>query len=152
MRFKDFHRNVKIRIYVLAVLGIAQSAVYPFMAVYFARHFGEIVTGILFAASILASVVGGAVSGYAADRIGRKKLMVGAEIVFLLSYLLTAAANSPWWESPVATAATFFLINVSWGIYGPADEAMLLDVTSKVPVRVVLFHVTCFVGVAWPVS
>jgi DHA1 family multidrug resistance protein B-like MFS transporter len=131
VKFKDFHKNVKIRIYVFFAFGTVQSTTLPFMAVYFAEHFGSTTTGILLAASIIGGIISGAFGGYYADRIGRRKLMILAEIVFLLSYLLMAVANSSWIDSPTLTFVAFFLTNACWGVYGPADEAMLLDVTDS---------------------
>lgn len=130
MRFRDFHPNVKIRIYVSFLTSFAQSLTFPFMAIYFARYFGEGFTGILFTASTILSIIFGFLGGYYADRIGRKKLMVLAEVVFFVGYLLTVIANSPWYFSPEITAFTFLLISAFWGIYGPAGDAMLVDVTT----------------------
>lgn len=130
MRFRDFHKNVKVRIYVLFAFGTVQAMTFPFMAIYFAKAMGEVTTGVLLTLSVVASMFSGAVGGYYADRIGRKKLMVLSEAIFLLSYLVMAVANSPWFDSPVLTFIAFFVTNVCWGIYGPADEAMLLDVTT----------------------
>ncbi|WP_052329731.1 MFS transporter [Thermicanus aegyptius] len=131
MRFRDFHPNVKIRIYVSFITSFAQSLTFPFMAIYFAHYFGEAFTGLLFLASILLSIATGFYGGYFADRVGRKKLMVLAEAVFFGGYFLTMMANSPWLISPEITAFTFLLISSFWGIYGPAGDAMLLDVTTS---------------------
>lgn len=130
MKFRDFHRNVKIRIYVVFAFGTAQATTLPFMAIYFAHSFGATLTGILLTLSIVASLVSGAIGGYYADRIGRRKLMIGAEAVFLVSYLAMAVANSPWVNSPVLTFAAYLVTNICWGVYGPADDAMLLDCTT----------------------
>lgn len=131
MKFRDFHKNVKIRIYVLFVVGTVQAMTFPYMAVYFAKNFGETATGILLTVSVLGNIASGAIGGYYADRIGRKKLMVFAEVLYVASYLAMTAANSPWFDSPAITFLAFFVTNVCWGIYGPADEAMLLDVTNS---------------------
>ena len=130
MIFKDFHRNVKIRIAVYLAFGIAQFTTFPFMAVYFDKYFGLSITGLLLTISMIASLFSGAVGGFYADRIGRKKLMVMSEAVFLISYLVMAFANSPWLASPLITFIAYLVNNVCWGVYGPADEAMLLDVTT----------------------
>ena len=130
MIFKDFHRNIKIRIAVYLAFGIAQFTTFPFMAVYFDKYFGMSVTGLLLAISMIASLFSGAVGGFYADRIGRKKLMVLSEAIFLISYLVMALANSPWLQSPLITFIAYLVNNVCWGMYGPADEAMLLDVTT----------------------
>lgn len=130
MRFREFHKNVKTRIYVMFAFGTVQAMTFPFMAIYFAKSIGETTTGILLTLSVAASMVSGAIGGYYADKIGRKKLMVLSEAVFLLSYVLMAVANSPWFHSPWLTFIGFFVTNICWGVYGPADEAMLLDVTT----------------------
>ncbi|GMA66285.1 MFS transporter (plasmid) [Alicyclobacillus fastidiosus] len=131
MRFRDFHRNVKIRIVVSFSFGLVQSTTMPFMAIYFAHNFSESLTGLALAAGVVASVLSGAVGGYYADRIGRRKIMIWAEATFLLAYVAMAIANSPWVNEPVITLAAFLLTNICWGVYGPADEAMLLDVTTS---------------------
>jgi DHA1 family multidrug resistance protein B-like MFS transporter len=145
LKFRDFHKNVKTRIYVLFAFGTVQATTLPFMAIYFARNFGEAVTGILLTVSIVASMFSGVVGGYYADRIGRKKLMVGSEAAFLLAYVVMALANSPWYQSPVATFVTFLITNVCWGIYGPADEAMLMDVTTAES-RQLMYSIFYWVG------
>lgn len=129
LRFRDFHKNVKTRIYVLFVVGMVQAMTFPYMAVYFAKNFGETATGVLLTMGVAANIVSGAFGGYYADRIGRKKLMVLAEVLYVASYLAMTIANSPWFDSPILTFVAFFVTNICWGIYGPADEAMLLDVT-----------------------
>lgn len=131
MKFKEFHRNVKTRIYIMFIFGIAQAMTFPFMAIYFDRYYGNTFTGLFFTFSIIASIISGSISGYYADKIGRKKLLVPAELVFFCAFVITALANSPWWTSPAVTAVTFFVINVSFGVYGPVDDAMLLDVTTS---------------------
>ena len=130
MRIRDFHRNIKIRMAVYLAFGTAQFTTFPFMAVYFDHYFGMGMTGMLLAISMIASLFSGAVGGFYADRVGRKRLMVLSEAIFLISYLAMAAGNSPWLESPLLTFIAFLVNNVCWGMYGPADEAMLLDVTT----------------------
>ncbi len=131
MHFRDFHKNVKIRILVMFAFGMVQATTMPFMAIYFARNFGEIITGELLAIAVLASMISGAVGGYYADRIGRRKIMIWSELVFLIAYLCMAISNSPWFNAPFVTFLAFMVTNVCWGVYGPADEAMLLDVTTS---------------------
>lgn len=129
MSFRDFHTNVKIRIYVLFAFGTVQATTFPFMAIYFAKNFGETLTGVLLALCVIGSIVSSIFGGYYADRIGRRKLMIMAEAIFLAAYLVMAMANSPWINSPVLTYVAYFITNACWGVYAPADEAMLLDVT-----------------------
>ncbi len=130
VRFRDFHRNVKIRIIVAFAFGIAQATTMPFMAIYFARNFGETLTGLVLAVGIVASVLSGAIGGYYSDRVGRRKIMVWSEGIFFLAYTAMAAGNSPWLNSPTVTLVAFLITNICWGFYGPSEEAMLLDVTN----------------------
>ncbi|WDL98310.1 MFS transporter [Alicyclobacillus sp. ALC3] len=129
MRFRDFHRNVKIRIIVGFAFSTAQATTFPFMAIYFAHNFGQTTAGIVLALAIVASLFSGAIGGYYADRVGRRKVMLVAELAFLVAYIAMAVANLPKVNSPLLTLVGFFTTNVCWGIYGPAEEAMLLDVT-----------------------
>lgn len=109
--------------------GTAQATTVPFMAIYFSRAFGTVLAGGLLLGSVIASIISGAAGGYLADIYGRKRVMVASEIFFLLSYLVMCAANSPWIHSPWSTFVAYLLVTICWGVYGPADEAMMLDVT-----------------------
>lgn len=48
----------------------------------------------------------------------------------MICFLLMAAANSPWFESAGITFVLMIVVSLFWGIHGPANEAMLLDVTA----------------------
>ena len=95
MRIRDFHRNIKIRLVVFLFFGTVQFTTIPFMAIYFDQHFGMVLTGILLSISTIFSLVSGAVGGFYADRVGRKRLMVVSEAIFFLAYFAMAIANSP---------------------------------------------------------
>jgi len=123
------HRNLQIRLATAFAFGTAQSTTTPFMAIYFAHSFGIGLTGILLALSVIAGLVGGMIGGYWADHVGRRNLLIWSEASFLLAYLVMASANSPWYHSAWVTFAAFFVTNICWGVYGPVDEAMLIDVT-----------------------
>lgn len=129
MHFRDFHPNVQIRIVVIFVSELMFSMIIPFMAVYFAGRLGATSTGILLVISIVAGTVGGIYGGYYADKTGRKKLMLLAELLTLLAYAGMAVFNSPWMNSTAVTFVMVVLISVCSGVYGPASDAMLLDVT-----------------------
>ncbi|WAH37250.1 MDR family MFS transporter [Alicyclobacillus dauci] len=130
MSFRSLHRNIKIRLFVGLLFGIAQSTTMPFMAIYFAKSVGEVLTGILLTVATLASLLSGALGGYYCDRYGRRRILIFGETVFLVSYAVMACANSPFWNSPWATFVTFLVGNMCFGAYAPADEAMLLDLTT----------------------
>lgn len=127
--FRTLHRNIKIRLFVGFLFSIAQATTMPFMAIYFASTVGEAVAGLLLAIATMGSLLASFISGYYCDKIGRRPIMLFGEVVFLASYVLMAAANSPWWNSPWATFMAFLTSTICFGLYVPADDAMLLDVT-----------------------
>ncbi|MFC5453018.1 MFS transporter [Paenibacillus aestuarii] len=130
MRFRDFHRNVKIRIGLSFISGTANNMVLPFMSIYFSGKMGDTSAGLVVILGILAGVLAGVIGGYYGDRIGRKKLMLAAEVGWMLCFAGMALSNSPWLESPGITFVLMIAVSMFWGIHGPASDAMLLDVTA----------------------
>ncbi|OPH47302.1 hypothetical protein BC351_12450 [Paenibacillus ferrarius] len=130
MRFRDFHHNVKLRIGLSFLSGTANNMVLPFMSIYFSGKLGNTTAGLVVIIGILAGIAAGMIGGYYADRIGRKKLIIAAEIGWMLCFLGMAIANSPWFSSPWLTFVLMIFVSMFWGVHGPANEAMLLDVTA----------------------
>ncbi|WP_068775688.1 MFS transporter [Paenibacillus sp. FJAT-26967] len=129
MKFTDFHPNVQIRIGMHFMTGMLSNMVLPFMAVYFAKTLGTTAAGLAVMASISAGVVTTFMGGYYADRIGRKKLMLTAELICAAAYMTMALANSPWLQSPYLTLIMSVVVGAGWGLSRPASDAMLIDVT-----------------------
>ncbi|MBB6451676.1 DHA1 family multidrug resistance protein B-like MFS transporter [Salirhabdus euzebyi] len=129
MKFKDFHPNIKLRIIFGFFSEIIGSMIFPFMAIYFAIHFGAKLTGILLIVNIIIGSLVGIYGGYLSDIMGRKKLMVTAEVIRAVSLVVMTLANSPWFESPTITFLMFLVGSICWGIEGPAMDAMLIDVS-----------------------
>ncbi len=129
MKLSSFHPNVRIRIYVNFATTLAFSMVIPFMPIYFAEKMGSVFTGLFLSISVISGFAGGVFSGYYADKTGRKKLMVISELIWVTAYFVMAFANSPWYHSPELTFVMVVLVSIGWGLYNPASEAMLLDVT-----------------------
>ncbi|MRH41668.1 MFS transporter [Aquibacillus halophilus] len=129
MRFRDFHPNIKLRIIFGFFTEIIGSMIFPFMAIYFAVHFGAKLTGILLIINIIIGSLVGFYGGYLSDIMGRKKLMVIAEVLRVVSFIVMTLANSPWFESPILTFVMFVVGSICWGIEGPATDAMLIDVS-----------------------
>ncbi|MZQ87272.1 MFS transporter [Paenibacillus sp. 5J-6] len=130
MRFRDFHRNVKLRIGLSFLSGTANNMVLPFMSIYFSGKLGDTSAGLVVILGILAGVIAGIVGGYYADRIGRKKLMLTAEVGWMFCFMGMALCNSPWLSSPWMTFVLMIGVSMFWGVHGPANDAMLLDVTA----------------------
>ncbi|MGG1574046.1 MFS transporter [Fictibacillus sp. NRS-1165] len=134
MRFKDFHPNIKIRIFESLLSGSIGAMIYPFMAIYLAERVGESLTGILLIINIAVGFLVGFYGGYYADTIGRKKIMAIAETLRFISVIVMAFANGPWIHSDLAAAyitiAMMTVNSICWGLAGPAASAMLIDVST----------------------
>ena len=130
MRFRDFHKNIKIRIIESFLSSIIGSMVFPFMAIYLAAHFGAKVAGLLLLINVFIGIGLSFIGGYFADQFGRKKIMATAETLRLVAFLIMALSNSPWFELPTLTFLMMTVNSICWGLAGPADQAMLIDVST----------------------
>ncbi|MFJ7730784.1 MFS transporter [Lysinibacillus sp. NPDC097231] len=130
MKLRDIHPNVKLRLAMQFLGSLISMAVIPFLAIYFTQKIGATKTGIILIIIVISGVIGGFIGGHVSDKIGRKKIMIYAELGLLLSYLLIALCNSPWFNLPYISAA-FFIINMfCGGMFQPAAQAMIIDVTN----------------------
>lgn len=130
MRFKDLHPNIKTRLYVSFFQRVSQSMVFPFMAIYFADHFGATAAGFMMLVTVIGGLISSFYGGYYADVKGRKPVLLVSESIRFASLLLLAAANSPWLLLPIATFFLFLLNVILIGISTPANEALLIDVST----------------------
>ncbi|MGV3489482.1 MAG: MDR family MFS transporter [Tuberibacillus sp.] len=130
MRFRDFHINVKIRIIESFLSNAIGGMVFPFMAIYLAAHFSTKLTGALLIINVIIGATTNFIGGYYADLIGRKKLMVLAEVTRFFAFGTMAIANSPWVQMPILTFFMMTINSICWGLAGPAGQAMLIDVST----------------------
>ncbi|MFC0523489.1 MDR family MFS transporter [Pontibacillus salicampi] len=131
MKWKDWDRNLKIRLYGEGVMNFMFWSFFPFMTIIFRDEFGEKQAGLLLMVSQAVSVAANLIGGYCADRFGRKRMMVLATIGESLTFLLFAYANSPWLTSSFLTFVAFSLLGVFHALYWPASHAMVADVVQE---------------------
>ncbi|MCT2537695.1 MFS transporter [Aquibacillus koreensis] len=130
MRFRDFHKNIKIRIIESFISRFVGSMIFPFMAIYLAYHFGAKVAGLLLMFNVLVGIGVNFIGGYFADQFGRRKVMLFAEILRLLAFVTMMICNSPWFLSPTVTFLMMTVNSICWALAGPANQAMLIDVST----------------------
>lgn len=130
MRFKDFHKNIKIRILETFMSSFIGSMIFPFMSIYLAVHFGAKIAGLLLLINVFVGIGVNFIGGYFADQFGRKKIMLVAEMLRFLAFLNMMICNSPWFESPSITFAMMTVNSICWGLAGPANQAMMIDVST----------------------
>ncbi|MFQ3543774.1 MFS transporter [Halobacillus rhizosphaerae] len=131
MKWKDWDRNLKIRLVGEGTMNLLFWSFFPFMTIYFERAFGKDFAGVLLVLSQAFSVAASLVGGYCADRFGRKKMMVYAAVGESLTFGFFALANSPWLDSSLLTFAAFSLLGVFGALYWPASHAMVADVVPE---------------------
>ncbi|MFJ8460159.1 MFS transporter [Lysinibacillus xylanilyticus] len=145
MKLRDIHPNVKLRLAMQFLGSLISMAVIPFLAIYFSQKIGATKTGIILIIIVISGVIGGLIGGHVSDRIGRKKIMIYSELGMLLSYLFIALCNSPWFDSPYFSVA-FFIINMfCGGMFQPAAQAMIIDITNSES-RKVVFTISYWLG------
>ncbi len=131
MSFKQLHPNIKIRLFTQFFTQFANMMVMPFLTVYFAQKVGQTVTGLMVASLVFVGIAGGMIGGFFSDRIGRKRLMVWAEIGSGIAFFIIAWFNSPWLDAPYLTYSIFIFGMFFGGLLGPVSQAMVLDVTTS---------------------
>lgn len=131
MTFFQFHPNVRLRIVTVFTNTLASNTVFPFMAIFLSQEVGLGAASFSLSLAIVLNLVSNMVGGYLADVVGRKKIMLLADGLRIVTYLVLAAVNSPWVHIPLITVIFFLVNNICSGLYTPAAEAMLLDVTSS---------------------
>lgn len=67
----------------------------PFMAIYFAKYFGETLAGILVAVITVVGLVSSLYGGQLADKLGRKKIMLLSEVLRFVALFFLIFCNSP---------------------------------------------------------
>ncbi|NMH68202.1 MFS transporter [Bacillus sp. RO3] len=131
MRMRDIHPNVKLRLAMQFLGGLVSMAVFPFLAIYFAGKIGAAQTGIILILIVISGVAGGFIGGHISDKVGRRTIMIYSETGVLVTYLLIAICNSPWFDLPYVTAGIFVLNMFAGGMFQPAAQAMIIDVTDS---------------------
>lgn len=131
VKLKEIHPNVKFRLVMQFFGGLVSMAVMPFLAIYFAGKLGATITGIVLVVVILSGIAGGFLGGTLSDKWGRKKNMVYGEFGLLVSYVFITLCNSPWFDLPYVTAFLFIFNMFFGGLFSPAAQAMIIDVTDS---------------------
>ncbi|RWQ71099.1 MFS transporter [Bacillus cereus] len=129
MSFNDIHPNFKFRISIQFITTIATNAVIPFLAIFFSEKVNPIFAGILVSVMVVASLIGGLIGGVLADEIGRKKLMIAAEILVAITYLIvfmTIQFELMWVTFVLLVLNSFFS-----GSFLPAAQSMTIDIMTN---------------------
>ncbi len=125
--FRSFSQTIQIRLLLMFMAKLTTMMVIPYLIIYFSAKLGVITSGFMLIAVIMASVAGAMIGGPAADRIGRKKLILLFESIIIISYLGAALSNGSWGTSALATFLFFLMAQFSTGAVNPIYQALILD-------------------------
>jgi DHA1 family multidrug resistance protein B-like MFS transporter len=122
--------TLRIRVVVGFVNRLMDSMITSFMAIYLAFTFGIAIAGVLMFAVVSFGVVGMLVGGHISDKRGRRRTLLMAEFATFAMFTLMAAAHSSWWASAVTVYIGFLLNKFAASVALPANDAMIVDVTT----------------------
>ncbi|MER2059917.1 MAG: MFS transporter [Niallia sp.] len=143
--FNQLHASLRIRMYLQFVTALSSSAIIPYIAVYFSSLIGNTITGVLVIFVILSGIIGGFIGGYLADKVGRRKMMIMAELGVGITYPFIAIVNSPWINLPYISAGLFMINLLFNGMFFPASTAMIHDLV-KMEQRKFVFTAMYWLG------
>ncbi|PAF20659.1 MFS transporter [Terribacillus saccharophilus] len=129
--FKSLHPNIRIRIYTSFMSRMIGSMIFPFMAVYFVQEMNATIAGVLMMLNVVIQFLASLYGGHLADRIGRKQMMVLGEGAKAAAFIGMVLANTPSFTSATITFAMLMVISIASGMIMPAQEAMLIDVSTQ---------------------
>ncbi|AWK13020.1 MFS transporter [Streptomyces spongiicola] len=130
MRFGELHRNLKLRIGVGFFQRFFDIMLVPLMVIHFSRLYGAATAGLMTLVVAVATVGCNLVGGHLADVYGRRRVLMAGEIGVFLSYTGLALVNSPLVQSGPATYALYLCAACMAALALPANEAMIVDVST----------------------
>ena len=144
MNIANLDLNLKVRLFGESINSILFWMFFPFMAIYFVDTFGERTAGLLMMGPPILGMIANLFGGFAADRFGRKRMMVIALGVQGVLALIFAFSPSPWIEY-----LAFVGLAIMGSIYHPASMAMVADIVPVEERRPVfaLFYTSVNLGV-----
>lgn len=140
MILTEFHPNLRIRLAVGFVHRLLSFMIAPLMTIHLANRLGVVAAGTMLLVAVAAAVAGMFAGGHLSDSRGRRPVLLTSESGILLGFAVMALAASPWWGSAAATFAGFLLYSAAGGLGFPANDAMIIDVTTP-ETRVTIYTV-----------
>ena len=145
MKFRDFSRPVQIRIILRFISVITNTAVMPFIVLFFANEIGSVKVTILTLIIGVIGLFGSVIGGRITDKKGRKPvILIGESFTTLGFILLIVGQYSTQYMVPLSLIA-FTITNFFVGFSLPAYSAFILDETTK-ETRKVVYVFTMWTG------
>ncbi|MEU9835001.1 MFS transporter [Streptosporangium sp. NPDC048047] len=127
---KGIHPNIKLRIGIGFVQRLLDMMLIPLMIIHFSALYGPATAGLMTVVAAGVAIACTFLGGYLSDARGRRRTMLVSEVGCFVAAVCLALANSPWWESGIATYL-FYLVNTALiSVVRPASDAMIIDVST----------------------
>ncbi|MGV9533150.1 MFS transporter [Streptosporangium sandarakinum] len=127
---KGIHPNIKLRIGIGFVQRLLDMMLIPLMIIHFSGLYGPATAGLMTVVAAGVAIACTFLGGYLSDVRGRRRTMLVSEVGCFVAAVCLALANSPWWESGIATYI-FYLVNTALiSVVRPASDAMIIDVST----------------------
>lgn len=128
--FMELDANLKLRAFTVFLTVLLSSSIGPNMTFYYLKYFGSLWTGILLVIVSVAGFLGSLYGGHLADAWGRRPTMLVGAGLMITGYILATLANSPWLFQPGLTFLGFLIAMAGGSLADPADQAMMIDVST----------------------
>jgi MFS family permease len=127
--FKGYDRRVWVLFYSRLIDGIGFSIVGPFLALFMYESMDAplAVAGLILTVAGIAGAIGSLVGGLAADRLGRRGIMINSMMLRTLTFLVMAFVVA-FWPDIIVMAALLSVNYFFGGAFEPANNAMIADV------------------------
>jgi DHA1 family multidrug resistance protein B-like MFS transporter len=126
----QLHPNIRLRIGVGFVQRLLGIMLMPLLVIHLAKLYGTATAGVLTLTVAAGGMASNFLGGHLADVHGRRPLLILGELGATTTFALLALANSPWWQSGVATFVLYLLNTCLSNLATPAADAMVIDVST----------------------
>lgn len=130
MKWKDYPKNVKVRLLTSFFNRALSSSVLPFMALFFAQEWNKVWAGIFLVFTVIISFVFNLIGGYISDRFSRKKILIITSAITALMFLLMTISLLPEQNMTVLFALAYVLFMMTSSLEYPTMDALIIDSTT----------------------
>lgn len=130
-QFLSFDETIRVRMLLKFFTVLAHTMVMPYTVVYFAAKLGPSLTTMMIIIIGIISIIGYLLGGQAADRIGRKRVIITSEMMTGIGFLIVYCLDSlhHFYAIPIVVAFSFIYFFESAS--NPAYSALIIDASNE---------------------
>jgi MFS transporter, DHA1 family, multidrug resistance protein B len=131
MKWKDYPQNLKVRLITSFFNKAIFSAVFPFMALFFAQHKGAVWAGIFLGVNVFVGFFSNLIGGYLSDRYRRKIVLLITSAISAITFGLMTISLLPEHKWIMLFAGSYMLFMASSSLGRPSMHAIIIDSTTS---------------------